>query len=130
MRLLIVDDANAIRHQIARSVELANARAAVAYDIETAVDGLDAMRKFESFDPDGVTLDITMPEMDGLQCVSAVIRKKPVTKILVISALADRPSAVEAVKRGAQGFLLKPFSSDELHLELRELLREPRKKKR
>lgn len=129
MKLLIVDDANVIRRQIRRMVEGTNGRA-LEYEIETAVNGVDAMRKFDAFEPGIVTLDITMPEMDGLACVTQMLRRAPTTRILVISALADRATAVEAVKRGAKGFLLKPFSAETLHEEIEELLREPRRKKK
>jgi two-component system chemotaxis response regulator CheY len=132
MKLLIVDDANVIRRQIKRTIEGTDGspRGDVDYVIDTAANGLEAMHKFESFDPDIVTMDITMPEMDGLSCVLQMIKQKPSTKILVISALADRPTAVEAVRLGARGFLLKPFSPDELNEELFELLKEPRRARR
>ena len=54
--------------------------------------------------------------------MEAILNKNPETKILVISALADKATAVEAIKRGAQGFLLKPFTAEMLHTELAELL--------
>ncbi len=128
MKLLIVDDANVIRRQIRRMVEQTNG-CALQYEIETAVNGVDAMQKFDAFAPTIVTLDVTMPEMDGLACVTQMLRRSPATRILVISALADRATAVEAVKRGAKGFLLKPFSAETLADEIDELLREPRRKK-
>jgi two-component system chemotaxis response regulator CheY len=59
--------------------------------------------------------------MDGLSCVEAILQKNAETRILVISALADKGTAVEAVKRGAQGFLLKPFTSETLATEITEL---------
>jgi two-component system, chemotaxis family, chemotaxis protein CheY len=67
-------------------------------------------------------MDITMPELDGLSCVEAILNRNQDTKILVISALADKATAVEAIKRGAQGFLLKPFTAEMLQIELAELL--------
>ncbi len=132
MKLLIVDDANVIRRQIKRTIEGTDgaAGAEVDYVIDTAANGLEAMQKFDTFDPDIVTMDITMPEMDGLSCVLQMIKRKPTTKILVISALADRPTAVEAVRLGARGFLLKPFSAEALNEELIELLKEPRRARR
>ena len=66
-------------------------------------------------------MDITMPNMDGLSCVEHILQKNAQTRILVISALADKGTAVEAVKRGAQGFLLKPFTSETLATEITEL---------
>ncbi len=91
------------------------------YEIRTAGNGREALRVFDEFHPEVVTMDITMPEMDGISCVDAILTKKPTTRILVISALADKATAVEAIKRGAQGFLLKPFTPEGLTRELAEL---------
>jgi len=115
MKLLIVDDSNVVRRSIQRMIGNPN------YDVRTAANGVEALTLFNEFDPDVVTMDITMPEMDGLSCVDAMLRKKPRARILVISALADKATAVEAVKRGALGFLLKPFSSESLTNEIAEL---------
>lgn len=115
-RLLIVDDSNVIRRSIQRLVGPAD------YEVRTAGNGVEALRVFDEFNPTVITMDITMPEMDGLSCVEAILRKNPEARILVISALADKPTAVEAVKRGALGFLLKPFTTETLNLELQELL--------
>jgi two-component system chemotaxis response regulator CheY len=115
MKLLIVDDSNVIRRSIQRTIGDRHA------EVRTAGNGIEALQVFEEFQPEVVTMDITMPEMDGLSCVEAILGKKPNTRILVISALADKATAVEAVKRGATGFLLKPFTADTLNSELAEL---------
>ena len=115
MKLLIVDDSNIIRRHIQREIGTEN------HEIRMAADGVEALKIFDEFDPEIVTMDITMPNMDGLSCVEAILKRKPDTRILVISALADRGTAVEAVKRGASGFLLKPFTSETLATEISEL---------
>jgi two-component system chemotaxis response regulator CheY len=115
MRLLIVDDSNIIRRSIQREIGEGN------HEIRMASDGVEALKVFEDFKPDIVTMDITMPNMDGLSCVEHILQKNAQTRILVISALADKGTAVEAVKRGAQGFLLKPFTSETLATEITEL---------
>jgi len=115
MKMLIVDDSNVIRRAIARQV------AGSEYEVRSAGNGYEALQVFDEFAPEIVTMDITMPELDGLSCVEAILNKNPATKILVISALADKATAVEAIKRGAQGFLLKPFTAEMLHTELAEL---------
>jgi two-component system chemotaxis response regulator CheY len=116
MKLLIVDDSNVIRRAIERMIGQKRFS-----EVRTAGNGVDALKQFDDFEPDVVTMDITMPELDGLSCVDAILAKKPDTLILVISALADKATAVEAIKRGAQGFLLKPFTPDVLEIELNEL---------
>jgi len=79
------------------------------------------MEIFAEFRPDLVTMDITMPELDGLECVSRMTRMRPGVKILVISALGDRHTAVDAVKRGAGSFLLKPVTAEMVVAAIREL---------
>jgi two-component system chemotaxis response regulator CheY len=115
MKLLIVDDSNIIRRLIQREIGEGN------HVIRMAADGVEALKVFDEFHPEIVTMDITMPNMDGLSCVEAILRRNADTRILVISALADRGTAVEAVKRGATGFLLKPFTSETLATEISEL---------
>jgi two-component system chemotaxis response regulator CheY len=115
MRLLIVDDSNIIRRSIQREIAAGN------HEVRMAGDGIEALKVFDEFNPDIVTMDITMPNMDGLSCVEAILGRNADTRILVISALADKGTAVEAVKRGAQGFLLKPFTSETLATEISEL---------
>ena len=117
LKLLIVDDSNFMRRNIERNLgEHAFA------EIRTAGNGVQALEQYRQFRPDVVTMDITMPNMDGLSCVEALLKENKTVRILVISALADASTAVEAVKRGAQGFLLKPFSSEELQEAMQEVL--------
>lgn len=115
MKLLIVDDSNVIRRSIQRTVATGD------HEVFMAANGREALRLFDEVQPEVVTMDITMPEMDGLSCVEAILNRKPGTRILVISALADKTTAVEAVKRGATGFLLKPFTAETLTTEIAEL---------
>lgn len=116
MKLLVVDDSDLIRRWIKRTIEQPDD------EIETASNGVEALRIVERFAPDVVTMDISMPEMDGLTCITGILRKRPGTKIIVISALGDKPTAVEAIRCGAQGFLLKPFTAETLSFEIKDLL--------
>ena len=117
LKLLIVDDSNFMRRNIERGlVEHAFS------EIRTAGNGLQALDEYRRDRPDVVTMDITMPNMDGLACVEALLKHDAQARILVISALADASTAVEAVKRGAQGFLLKPFSPEELQEAMQDVL--------
>lgn len=116
MKLLIVDDSNIIRRALERSLQDFGFS-----EIHTAYNGRNAMELFELHQPDVVTMDITMPEMDGLTCVQLMTRARPAVKILVVSALGDRHTAVEAVKLGAEGFLLKPITPVSIRTSLTEL---------
>ena len=117
-RLMIVDDSNIIRRQIERLT------AGDQLDIVgTAANGLDAVTMFEQLKPDLVTMDITMPKMDGIECIERMVKMRPDVLILVISALADKATAIEAMKKGANGFLSKPFGERELNVAFTKLLR-------
>lgn len=118
MRLLVVDDSGVIRNKIARGA------AAKELDIiGMARDGEEALQLFRDTLPDVVTMDLTMPRMDGLACIRALLAIQPGTLILVVSALADKATAIEALKLGAHGFVLKPFTDEQIGEALLELLR-------
>jgi two-component system chemotaxis response regulator CheY len=118
LRLMIVDDSNIIRRKIERSTESSRFQV-----VGTAKNGLEALDVFKRCQPDVVTMDITMPEMDGIACVDRLVAMQPSILILVISALADKATAIEAIKKGANGFLCKPFSDKQLNEALAELWR-------
>ncbi|NNM62462.1 MAG: response regulator [Steroidobacteraceae bacterium] len=117
-KLLIVDDSNIVRRRIERSQEFEELRL-----VGTAGNGAEALELFSRTDPDVVTMDLTMPEMDGIECIGHMVAMKPSVRILVISALADKATAVEAMERGANGFLNKPFTDRQLNEAIAELLR-------
>ncbi len=117
MKLLIVDDSAMIRRAINQAYD-----GSVFTDIQTASDGLLALTIFAQQLPDVVTLDITMPHMDGLAALSKMLEIKPKTVVLVISALADHHTAIESLIRGARQFICKPFTEDDLKNALDNLL--------
>jgi two-component system chemotaxis response regulator CheY len=117
IRLLIVDDSNIMRRRIERSQQIRHLQV-----VGSASDGQEAIEVFRATDPDVVTMDITMPHMDGIECVEKLVQLKPDVLILIVSALADKATAVEAMEKGANGFLNKPFSDRQLNEALEELL--------
>ena len=117
LRLLIVDDSNVIRRRIERCQQVADLQV-----VGMASNGVEAVEVFQRTDPDIVTMDITMPRMDGIECVERLVAIKPDILILVVSALADKATAVEAMEKGANGFLSKPFSDRQLNEALEELI--------
>ena len=117
MKLLIVDDSLIMRRAIERCVSGERFT-----EVRVAMNGREAVEQFEVFKPDVVTMDITMPEMDGLDAVVRILRKNPDAVILIVSALADKSTAVEAIKRGASGFLLKPISIESIQEALDDIL--------
>ena len=120
MRLLIVDDSNMIRSRISRVVQ-GGGLSGIAL-VGLARNGAEALRVARATQPDVVTMDLTMPEMDGIQCIQEMLRMLPRTRILVVSALADKSTAIEALRLGARGFVAKPFSDDELKMALLDVV--------
>jgi two-component system chemotaxis response regulator CheY len=116
-RLLIVDDSNIMRRRIERSQ-----RFEALQVVGTAGDGLEALELARRTDPDLVTMDLTMPQMDGIECIAKLVAMKPSLRILVISALADKATAVQAMEQGANGFLHKPFTDRQLNDAIAELI--------
>ncbi len=118
-KILIVDDDRGVVHSLQRVLVLEN-----KYIIETAFDGFQAGRKFASFKPDFIILDIHMPGLDGYQ-LCAYIRSEPSNnyiKILVISAMND-PKGIQKIKDlGADDYLEKPFNNQVLQEKIKHML--------
>jgi two-component system chemotaxis response regulator CheY len=119
MKLLIVDDSAIIRSRIARILN--NPRLSHIQVVGMASNGIEAIMLYRRKNPDIVTMDITMPEMDGVECTEKMINLHPDCNILVISALSDKATALKALKKGARGFLYKPFTDEELITAFLEL---------
>lgn len=116
-RLLIVDDSSVMRRTIEKN--LAN------YDLEIigqAANGHEAVEIVKKELPDVVTLDITMPEMDGIACLKEIMKINPETKVMIITALSDKLTGLVALDRGARGFLYKPVSAADLEKSFDKLL--------
>jgi len=101
--ILVVDDAAFMRMMI-RDILTKE-----GYDIEEAVNGRDAVEKYDTVAPDLVTLDITMPEMNGISTLKAIRAKDPEARVLMVSAMGQQHMIVEALESGAMDFLVKPF---------------------
>lgn len=120
MRMMIVDDSMVIRNRIARL--MTDSRFSNLEIVGLACNGVQALEIGRSKKPEVVTMDLTMPHMDGDECIGELVRLLPDTRILVVSALSDKTTALRAVKRGAHGFLHKPFRDEELVQSLLELM--------
>ncbi len=117
MKLLIVDDSVIIRKAIEKYT--------VKYNLEVvgmANNGKVALEMFAKTMPDIVTLDITMPEMDGLIALTEMLKIKPETKIIVISAQSDKSTILEALEKGAVDFIAKPFNEEKLSQSLSQIV--------
>lgn len=116
-RVLIVDDSMIIRNKISRLPSDSNYKI-----VGKARNGKEAIEMLQAFKPDIVTMDLTMPEMDGLECIPKLLELHPDVEILVVSALSDKATGIKALELGANGFLTKPFTDEELLATLNELM--------
>lgn len=120
MRMMIVDDSNMIRSRITRLVQAG--MIGQVHVVAQAANGVEALSLAVRHRPELVTMDLTMPEMDGVECITKLLQMMPKTNILVVSALTDKATAIAALRQGARGFVNKPFSDDELRMALLELM--------
>ncbi len=118
-KVMVVDDSLIIQKVIQKCLE--------NLDIEivgTASDGKAAVELFKETVPDIVTLDITMPEMDGLAVLDEILKINDQTKVMVVTALADKATGLKAIKSGAKSFLGKPFTAEGLRASMKRLISE------
>jgi two-component system, chemotaxis family, chemotaxis protein CheY len=101
--VLVVDDAAFMRMMI-RDILTKE-----GYTILEAVNGRDAVEKYDEVHPDLVTMDITMPEMSGLDALRSIREHDPSARVLMVSAMGQQKMIVEALEAGAMDFLVKPF---------------------
>ena len=117
MKLLIADDSLLMRKAVERSLAEKNFTI-----VGSAANGEEAVQIFKETLPDLVTLDITMPKMDGIAALVEMKKIKPDAKILMVTSQTDSVSAAEAMEKGAAGFLGKPFSPEQIIAKVNEIL--------
>lgn len=106
-RILIVDDAPSMCRSLAKLFIEKGWEV-----VGEAANGLEAVAQYAALAPDIVTMDITMPEMDGITAVKQIIARHPSARIIVCSVVGQQDMIVEAVKAGAKDFIVKPFQRD------------------
>ncbi|MBO9609165.1 MAG: response regulator [Paenibacillaceae bacterium] len=106
-RILIVDDAAFMRMMI-RDILIKN-----GYEVcGEANDGAQAIEKFKEVRPDLITMDITMPEMDGIHALKEIKKLDPNAKVIMCSAMGQQAMVIDAIQAGAKDFIVKPFQAD------------------
>jgi two-component system KDP operon response regulator KdpE len=116
-RILIVDDEAAIRRFLRIGLTSAG------FKVDEAEDGKQAVRMAKSLKPDLMLLDLGLPELDGQEVVSQVRTEGFTSPILILSVRSDQADIVQALDRGADDYLTKPFGLEELLARVRSLLR-------
>lgn len=115
--IMIVDDAVFMRTMLKDIIKKNG------YDIAgEASNGAEAIELYKQLKPDLVTLDITMPEMDGIQALKGIRDFDPEAKVIMCSAMGQQAMVLEAIKSGALDFITKPFQGDRVAEALKKLL--------
>src|SRR3954468_25045120 len=117
MRVLVVDDDTAVRDSLARTLRFEG------HDVDTACDGLQALAAVEAAEPDAMILDVSMPNMDGLETCRQLRASGAVLPVLMLTARDSVGDRVAGLDAGADDYLVKPFALQELLARLRALLR-------
>lgn len=108
-KILIVDDAAFMRMMVKDTLTKGGYE-----DLYEAVDGADAVEKFKEIQPDLVIMDITMPNMDGLEALKAIKGIDGGANIVMCSAMGQESMVIDAIKSGAKDFIVKPFKPDRI----------------
>lgn len=108
-KILCVDDAAFMRMMVKNTLNQNGYT-----DVYEAVDGLQAVEKYEELHPDLVIMDITMPNMDGLEALKAIKAKDANAAVVMCSAMGQEAMVIEAIKSGAKDFIVKPFKPDRI----------------
>lgn len=108
--VLIVDDATYIRNRLKKIVEKMD----FAEVVGEASNGEDAVSLYKNLKPDLVTMDLVMPNYDGLQAIDTIMKFDKSAKIIVVSAMGQELSVAEAMEKGAREYIKKPFTDDDV----------------
>jgi two-component system, chemotaxis family, chemotaxis protein CheY len=106
-RVLVVDDAAFMRKMVSDALVKAGHEV-----VGEACNGVEAVASYQSLKPELTTLDITMPEKDGLAALGEIMTLDPAAKVIMCSALGQESKVMESIRLGARDFVVKPFNAD------------------
>ena len=106
-RILVVDDAAFMRKMVGDALTRGGHEV-----VGEAGNGLEAIARYQELKPEVTTLDITMPEKDGISALREIIALDPSAKVIMCSALGQESKVLESIKLGAKDFVVKPFQPD------------------
>jgi len=108
-KILVVDDSRTSRKML-RTILESNGHEVV----DEAANGQDGVQKFQALKPEVVTLDITMPIVDGVEALKMIKALDPNSKVIMVTAAGQKNKMIECIKAGANEFLTKPFDQQEI----------------
>ncbi len=107
-KVLIADDAAFIRMKLKKVLE------ELGLQVVEAANGLEAVKQYQERKPDLVLMDISMPEMDGLNALKAIMEADANARVVMVSALGQESIVMQALQIGAKDFVVKPFQPDQI----------------
>jgi two-component system chemotaxis response regulator CheY len=116
-KVLVVDDAAFMRMMV-KDILTKNGYEVVG----EAENGVAAIERYKETNPDLVTMDITMPEMDGIAAVREIKKINPAANIIMCSAMGQQAMVIDAIQAGAKDFIVKPFQPDRVIEAVRKVL--------
>jgi len=118
MTFVVTDDALFMRVLLRKMLEQNPDFEVVA----EACNGLEAIDAAKKYQPHIMTLDITMPVMDGIHAVPEIMRVSPMTRIIMVTAMGQQSMVVEAIKHGAKDFVIKPFEKSRVYQAIQNVM--------
>lgn len=115
-KVLVVDDSAFMRMRNAALLK------ELGHEVIEAADGAQAVAMFKQERPDAVLMDITMPVMDGLQALKAILEVDPAARVAMVTAMGQQAIVMEAIKAGARDFVVKPFDPERVQAALKKLV--------
>jgi len=119
VRYLVVDDSVFARKNLGRIIETFGGQVA-----GEAGDGLTAITEYERIKPDIVLMDITMPQMEGIEAAEKIVQQNPDARIVMVSSVGYQENIVAALQRGARHFVHKPVKPEALYSAIQQVLEE------
>ncbi|MDQ2084992.1 response regulator [Herbivorax sp. ANBcel31] len=118
VKFVVVDDAVFMRTLLKRMIEEVDGYKVVG----EGSNGFEAIEQVKIHKPDIITLDITMPEMDGISAIKDILQSNPDTGIIMVSAMGQQSMVIEAIKTGAKDFVIKPFEKSRVLQAIKNVL--------
>ncbi|MPL81512.1 Chemotaxis protein CheY [bioreactor metagenome] len=116
-KILVCDD-SAFMRMMLKKILVEHGHEVVA----EAGDGRQAVQLYRQFQPDLITMDITMPKMDGIEAVTIIHDENPLVRIIMVTAIGQRAVITEALKAGASDFIVKPFDASQVLVTIEKVL--------
>lgn len=110
LNIMIVDDSSITVRKLTMMLELLGYRI-----VATAASGQEAVRSYRKTQPDVVTMDITMPDMDGIEATRAIMAEFPEARIVMVTSHGQEKMVLDALKAGARGYVIKPFQEQKIY---------------